>query len=1265
MTLERSAITLAAGVIVSLLAALLASVSPATAASSIDRFSLAIAFDGTAPFDAAPGPGADVSSTNGIVRSGDYVIYRWDYEVRTPGDLTITHTLATGNAWQQDSTSICAEGAAAIDASKRILTCTLSGIAAGVGSATVKARVGSHANGTVLVSSATAAGLSATSPSVTISARVDPSINLAMYSAVDPGFGPGPGALSGQTGYRIRNALDMWMPVQAGRPDHGNQGILSPITFVVNPPVEYPSSSLVTCGNRPVVGTQPFASGNPINSVANGGSISCSQSAAGQPVTVTITGTDTSLLTWPTLNRSGGALDSSRGYVFVGSIDFWIPVSSWPSGSVSTITTQASEFDPIGDSGATNYGSGYQPGFAPGASCDTSLGNCTLRTVDNTTPVLKTLNLQSQFRAAGSFDPLPGGTSRTSGDGPWFRGQSGEWVFSFIQQANSVAQTSVTGCIKWDPALHQISSVGASPTHPSLMPYAIEYGSISYADDTARKNGQCGVAGDGQVGWHSSITAAGGPGAVTAVRLTQTAPMLAGQGMSIVMRTTRTALDLPVSTPIPAFMSAQSDQLGFIASSYNASTHASSSTGQRGLAADVRTTLSSAWVPSTNASPGSVRQLTVNATVSNPHEFTSRTARGVSVSVVLPTACMRFVPGSGSLAPTSVTAANFGADGVPCSGDDGVGQTLTFSLGDLTPSTVSGSGLSTTVPITFNVDLNFGIASPAPYGAVSTVAASNGFAILAARQATATLNVVSLTGFSISKSADRSTLYPGQPVTYTVSWINPTASSIGRASVVDLLPFEGDARTSADFGSLTVGDVSLIVGSGFSSDVTIEYSETPSATISSALATDASGDTGIVWSTSRPSGTITGIRFVIDELAANERGSATIHITPSNVIKTSVLGNSVWGRAAQVATPLNSQGLSVLPSALTSVSGSVYLDNNYSWSKDTGDSALHNRTVVANGYDFGPNGIDDAGAGDDVVLTTAATAVSDSAGAYLFDNFLPGRYTFSTNAPSGLVPAEVPISPLEVTVSAAASNVNFGFQTSLAAPLPFDDLVYTAMNTPVTIAVLNNDTVAGGSGTVSSVGMPATGTATIQSNSVLFTPSPGMTGTVTFAYTVSNLARQSASANIRVIVVAAPVARQDAAATTPGSAVTVDALANDSGVNITISAVGSFSGGSATVVNNKVVVTTNSSSTGLLTIPYTIRDAAGQTASANILVTLSGDPVSPEPEPRSPHSSPASASSEVLARTGSSTLPFGAIFALGLLGAGTFLIVRRRVKRSS
>ncbi|TKK91693.1 hypothetical protein FDA94_02670 [Herbidospora galbida] len=86
---------------------------------------------------------------------------------------------------------------------------------------------------------------------------------------------------------------------------------------------------------------------------------------------------------------------------------------------------------------------------------------------------------------------------------------------------------------------------------------------------------------------------------------------------------------------------------------------------------------------------------------------------------------------------------------------------------------------------------------------------------------------------------------------------------------------------------------------------------------------------------------------------------------------------------------------------------------------------------------------------------------------------------------------------------------------SISPTRAVNDTVTTRQDTAVTIPVLANDV--GSGSTITSVGRPANGTATISGGNVVYTPPKGLSGTDTFTYTISTPCGTS-TATVTVVV---------------------------------------------------------------------------------------------------------------------------------------------------
>jgi uncharacterized repeat protein (TIGR01451 family) len=179
-------------------------------------------------------------------------------------------------------------------------------------------------------------------------------------------------------------------------------------------------------------------------------------------------------------------------------------------------------------------------------------------------------------------------------------------------------------------------------------------------------------------------------------------------------------------------------------------------------------------------------------------------------------------------------------------------------------------------------------------------------------------------------------------------------------------------------------------------------------------------------------------------------------------------------------------------------------------------------------------------------------------------------------------------------------------------PTANNDTASTSKNVPVTIAPLGNDTDPDNDAlTVISVS-PTNGIASIVGGTnVLFTPATNFLGAATVGYTITDGFGGTNFALITVTVTnRAPVANNDATNTVLNTAVTINALANDTdpdGDALTIISV-SATNGTATFTATTVTFTpaTNSLATG--TVAYTIIDGFGGTNSALITVSVTNRP---------------------------------------------------------
>ena len=190
-----------------------------------------------------------------------------------------------------------------------------------------------------------------------------------------------------------------------------------------------------------------------------------------------------------------------------------------------------------------------------------------------------------------------------------------------------------------------------------------------------------------------------------------------------------------------------------------------------------------------------------------------------------------------------------------------------------------------------------------------------------------------------------------------------------------------------------------------------------------------------------------------------------------------------------------------------------------------------------------------------------------------------------------------------------------------APPLAVDDAAQTAEDTPVTIAVLANDSDPDGDPlTVAGVSEPAHGTAVLtETGAVRYTPEPNFNGTDRFTYVVGDGSGLTAQAAVDVTVLPVndpPEAVDDAAETAEDTPVTIAVLANDSdpeGDPLTVAEVSAPAHGTAVLTEaGTVQYAPEPDYHGPDRFTYVVGDGSGLTAQAAVEVTVL--PVNDPPE---------------------------------------------------
>ena len=159
--------------------------------------------------------------------------------------------------------------------------------------------------------------------------------------------------------------------------------------------------------------------------------------------------------------------------------------------------------------------------------------------------------------------------------------------------------------------------------------------------------------------------------------------------------------------------------------------------------------------------------------------------------------------------------------------------------------------------------------------------------------------------------------------------------------------------------------------------------------------------------------------------------------------------------------------------------------------------------------------------------------------------------------------------------------------------------------------------------TITSAATPLHGTNSIAGNRIIYTPTPGYSGTDTFSYSIADGRGGTATATVTIavqppiVVNRPPVAQNDNYTLAQDStANSLNVLANDSdpdGDTLTIATVSTPVHGSASIVGNRINYTPTAGYSGNDTFTYSVSDGKGGSATATVSITIT--PAAPANRP--------------------------------------------------
>jgi hypothetical protein len=576
----------------------LLSIEAARAADVI--FNFKIDSSGTAPFDANNNQGNDSDANNNIVRTQDIITYKWEYNVSNGAANNVILNATVPDNVELVLPPVCSTGSQITTnpaTGSQSISCVLGTIPSGSsGSIDLKARVlgqrrapsnafvgngnTTNATGSMTADNASTTISAISTSNLTISAA--PKVDLFKQSAWVEGGAKGEDGVTdgvvirypivlalsggGKGGEALSGAISFTDTLVYNGGSKNGQPIVGAKLYTWRPGyVSLTPGSNSSC-NR--MGGDPWAYyggypngkinssyyqvyGNPEWSTADSGTWNCSQSAAGQPIQISVTGSNTTGNHAPIKDYYGGnTLPADQNYLAVAAIHIWVPVTS-----ITSNTGQA-------NSGQLNVRNQLSGLIATGASGQLNIDPNVVNNHHDHTLLSFSGAFTSRYAISttDSQTVLPGMSALNGGDGPVMPGQN---YASLVYMANNGALPWAAGsilCMAIDNKTQAVTPIAGTPdsavanysnTGTRGVDYRIEYGTGTPATQLDQKKSTCRDI-DSPGGWVTDIqNVPGGADAVSKIRFVALNPIQAGQTWYLHANLTARNNYLNTTTPIP------------------------------------------------------------------------------------------------------------------------------------------------------------------------------------------------------------------------------------------------------------------------------------------------------------------------------------------------------------------------------------------------------------------------------------------------------------------------------------------------------------------------------------------------------------------------------------------------------------------------------------------------------------------------------------------------------------------------------------------
>jgi len=957
------------------------SASASTIAPTLNDVEIAVRVtsDGLGRFTDHDRPGGDSGPSNGIVRTGDAVVYGvtvgTSRGTATGGEFTLT--APPGLSWTR-LPSECAPDGSTITGDQ--LRCRLGTLTSGARTISVAASVAvalPHEAMLAVSAQARAEGnepVEALSPAVRVSAvpRYDVSMDRAL-----PVLGAATGPDGVTPGFRLVYPLLVhWNGLVDGGGLLGAEPLGDRMTLVddvsamyggdASPAVLSPLDGAPACGpNSGQIESMPGGSGGGTHAVVDSGTVTCTQTAPGEPVTIEITGADTSMSSVPTKSVTGGdILGGALPYVVSAYVSLWVPEQG--EAGAFRATNAYRDFVAESVSGRDNYDGAGEPVENNTISRDVARGA-------GAGGSLRYLGIDAETGA--SFD-LSGKNNL-----PYVTPAQPVMSMLGVRNSGTAPWDSAISCIVFDNSMQTIrehpSGVWATSTNTALTGRP-EFAAFDGSDPSTARDARCG---DDDLDWQAdprSVT--GGADAVGAVRWTYDHPATSsitfGAHVRIAPRLengTRPRTFAAIRTsPTAAWTHDVGDADSANGGWADFLTVTSNMARIRAAVVDAGHDADSTPDETTYVTSGGTATYALHPSLTNASD--DRVDEALTIEARLP-AGTSYVPGSASREPE--------VDDVVIGGV--VRQRLVWRLA---PVSVNDA----VDPLTF--DVRFDTVPPGAEARLEAIVGSTrDVSAESARVAHRTVTVLEGGGFDAEETVDRPVRVIGDDATYTLTYRNTGSTTLPGSALVTVLPYDGDERGTTGGRAVAVHELTA-------------HTTTDDIRYTSAASEDVSDDPV------HPSNLAGGEtawcpvgEFGVDGCPDSLSDVTAIRVDRSEPIAPGAEVShelTIDGAAAGLETWASTFGLRVTGidwtatstvATTTGVAGSI---GRHVWLDTDRDGTRGDDEPAAAGHRVALHGVDDRGA--DVTRTTE-TGVD---GQYRFEGLRPGDYVIDFGrAPQG------------------------------------------------------------------------------------------------------------------------------------------------------------------------------------------------------------------------------------------------------------------------